>query len=81
MIHTNALIVWLLLGFFGAAYYLIPEEAERDIESPMLAYLQFGDPVIGAAGGASSATCSASTRAASSWSSRSGSRSRIVVAA
>ena len=37
MIHTNALIVWLLLGFFGSAYYLIPEEAERDIESPMLA--------------------------------------------
>ena len=37
MIHTNALIVWLLLGFFGATYYLIPEEAERDIESPLLA--------------------------------------------
>ena len=29
MIHTNALIVWLLLGFFGATYYLLPEEAER----------------------------------------------------
>ena len=40
MIHTNALIVWLLLGFFGAAYYLVPEEAEREIESPMLAYIQ-----------------------------------------
>ena len=24
MIHTNALIVWLLLGFFGATYYLLP---------------------------------------------------------
>ena len=34
MIHTNALIVWSLMAFFGAAYYLIPEEAERDIESP-----------------------------------------------
>ncbi|MEY8840534.1 cbb3-type cytochrome c oxidase subunit I, partial [Cribrihabitans sp. XS_ASV171] len=31
MIHTNALIVWLLLGFFGAAYYLVPEESEREI--------------------------------------------------
>ena len=31
MIHTNALIVWLLLGFFGSAYYLMPEETERDI--------------------------------------------------
>lgn len=42
MIHTNALIVWLLMGFFGAAYYLIPEEAEREIESPILAYVQLG---------------------------------------
>lgn len=41
MIHINALIVWLLLGFFGATYYLLPEEAERDIESPRLAYMQF----------------------------------------
>ena len=41
MIHINALIVWLLLGFFGATYYLVPEEAERDIHSPMLAYVQF----------------------------------------
>ncbi len=41
MIHVNCLIVWLLLGFFGAAYYLIPEEAEREIYSPKLAYLQF----------------------------------------
>ena len=35
MIHTNALVVWLLMGFFGAAYYLVPEEAERDTESPL----------------------------------------------
>jgi nitric oxide reductase subunit B len=41
MLHTNALIVWLLLGFFGASYYLLPEEAERDIHSPFLAKLQF----------------------------------------
>lgn len=40
MVHTNALIVWLLLGFFGATYYLVPEEAEREIESPLLAYVQ-----------------------------------------
>lgn len=42
MIHTNALIVWTLMGFFGTAYYLIPEEAEREIESPLLAYIQLG---------------------------------------
>jgi len=40
MIHTNALIVWLLLGFFGATYYLLPEEAEREIHSMRLAQVQ-----------------------------------------
>ena len=50
MLHTNSLIVWLLLGFFGAAYYLIPEEAERDIESPQLAYIQLLILVLGTAG-------------------------------
>jgi len=48
MIHTNALIVWLLMGFFGAAYYLIPEESEREIHSPMIAYVQFGLFMFGA---------------------------------
>lgn len=48
MIHTNALIVWLLMGFFGAGYYLVPEEAERDIESPLLAYIQLGLFMFGA---------------------------------
>lgn len=48
MIHTNALIVWLLMGFFGAGYYLVPEEAERDIESPFLAYVQLGLLMFGA---------------------------------
>ncbi|MCB2128187.1 MAG: cbb3-type cytochrome c oxidase subunit I [Rhodobacteraceae bacterium] len=50
MLHTNSLIVWLLLGFFGAAYYLIPEEAERDVHSPFLAYLQLAILVAGTAG-------------------------------
>ncbi|MBX3524670.1 MAG: cbb3-type cytochrome c oxidase subunit I [Rhodoblastus sp.] len=50
MIHTNAMIVWLLLGFFGAAYYLIPEEAEREIYSPKLAYIQFAIFFLGALG-------------------------------
>lgn len=50
MLHTNSLIVWLLLGFFGAAYFLIPEEAEREIHSPMLAYLQLAILLIGTAG-------------------------------
>jgi nitric oxide reductase subunit B len=40
MIHTNALIVWLLLGFFGATYYLLPEETERELHSVRLAQVQ-----------------------------------------
>ncbi|MCG6967792.1 MAG: cbb3-type cytochrome c oxidase subunit I [Chromatiaceae bacterium] len=41
MVHTNLLIVWLLFGFMGAAYYLVPEEAERELFSPGLAILMF----------------------------------------
>jgi nitric oxide reductase subunit B len=50
MVHTNALIVWLLLGFFGAAYYLVPEESERELHSPKLAYLQLAILMLGASG-------------------------------
>lgn len=41
MVHTNALIVWLLMGFMGATYYLIPEEAETELASPKLALAMF----------------------------------------
>ena len=41
MVHTNLLIVWLLFGFMGAAYYLVPEESERELFSPLLAKLLF----------------------------------------
>ncbi|MFW2371859.1 MAG: cbb3-type cytochrome c oxidase subunit I, partial [Gammaproteobacteria bacterium] len=41
MVHTNTLIVWLLFGFMGAAYYLIPEEAETELYSPKLAVILF----------------------------------------
>jgi len=41
MVHTNLLIVWLLFGFMGAAYYLVPEESERELHSPKLAILTF----------------------------------------
>ena len=50
MLHTNSLIVWLLTGFFGITYYLIPEEAERELTSVPLAYLQLAILVIGTAG-------------------------------
>jgi nitric oxide reductase subunit B len=41
MVHTNLLIVWLLFGFMGAAYYLVPEESERELVAPWLATLMF----------------------------------------
>lgn len=41
MVHTNLLIVWLLFGFMGASYYLVPEETERELFSPGLAILMF----------------------------------------
>jgi nitric oxide reductase subunit B len=47
MIHTNALIVWLLLGFFGGTYFLLPEEAERELFSVKLAYIQLAILVVG----------------------------------
>ena len=39
--HTNLLVVWLLSGFMGAAYYIIPEEVDRPLEWPWLAQIQF----------------------------------------
>ena len=41
MVHTNLLIVWLLFGFMGASYYLVPEEAETELYSPKLAITMF----------------------------------------
>lgn len=41
MVHTNLLIVWLLFGFMGAAYYLVPEEAQTELYSPKLAIILF----------------------------------------
>ena len=39
-VHTNLLIVWLLSGFMGAAYYIIPEEAEIELVSVKLGFVQ-----------------------------------------
>ena len=38
--HINLLVVWLLSGFMGAAYYIIPEESETELWSTKLAYIQ-----------------------------------------
>jgi len=39
-VHTNLLVVWLLSGFMGAAYYIIPEEVENELVSVKWAYIQ-----------------------------------------
>lgn len=39
--HINLLVVWLLSGFMGATYFLVPDECDREIHSPSLAWLQF----------------------------------------
>src|SRR5690606_35622169 len=39
-VHTNLLVVWLLSCFMGAAYYILPEEAQRELVSVKLAYVQ-----------------------------------------
>ncbi|RII28543.1 MAG: nitric-oxide reductase [Geobacter sp.] len=38
--HTNLLVLWMLLGFMGGTYYIVPEETGCDIWSPRLAWLQ-----------------------------------------
>ena len=39
-VHTNLLVMWLLSGFMGAAYYIIPEEAEHELVAEKLGYIQ-----------------------------------------
>ena len=39
--HKNLLVVWILSGFMGAAYFIIPDEAEHELISVPLAKLQF----------------------------------------
>ena len=39
-VHLNLLVVWLLSGFMGAAYYIIPEEVEHELWNVKLAYVQ-----------------------------------------
>ena len=38
--HTNLLVVWLLTGFMGAAYFIIPDESGRELFSIKLAWVQ-----------------------------------------
>lgn len=49
MIHINLLVVWLIFGFMGSAYYLLPEEVEGEIYSTKLAMVQFWAFLVGGA--------------------------------
>jgi nitric oxide reductase subunit B len=44
--HINLLVVWMLSGFMGAAYYILPEEAERELFSVKLAVIQWASLVV-----------------------------------
>ncbi|MBI5440156.1 MAG: cbb3-type cytochrome c oxidase subunit I [Deltaproteobacteria bacterium] len=39
-LHTNLLVAWLLLGFMGGTYFVLPAECERELFSAKLAYVQ-----------------------------------------
>lgn len=45
-VHTNLLVVWLLAGFMGAAYYIIPEESGIELHSTFLGYVQLISLVV-----------------------------------
>jgi nitric oxide reductase subunit B len=38
--HTNLLVLWMLLGFMGGTYYIVPEETKSEIYSTKLAWFQ-----------------------------------------
>ena len=40
VIHTNLLIVWVLTGFMGGTYWMIPDESRTELHSVKLAYIQ-----------------------------------------
>lgn len=42
VIHTNLLIVWVLTGFMGATYWMVPDESRSELYSTKLAYIQLG---------------------------------------
>ena len=44
--HKNLLVVWLLAGFMGAAYWIIPEESGRELWSIKLAWVQLASLLL-----------------------------------
>ena len=44
--HTNLLVVWLLAGFMGSAYFIIPDETQNELWNISLAWVQWGSLVL-----------------------------------
>ncbi len=40
VIHTNLLVVWVICGFMGATYWMVPDESRIELHSTRLAYIQ-----------------------------------------
>src|SRR4030067_1308528 len=34
--HTNLMVLWLILGFMGATFYVVPEETQSELAFPRL---------------------------------------------
>ncbi|WP_457601215.1 cbb3-type cytochrome c oxidase subunit I, partial [Hydrogenivirga sp.] len=39
MLHINAMVVWLIMGFVGGIYWLLPSETGRDVVGAKLGKL------------------------------------------
>ena len=52
--HTNLLIVWLLIGFMGATYYLLADEGQVNVKWPKLALVNLA---LFVAGGVTGLVC------------------------
>ena len=46
--HTNLLVLWLLLGFMGATFYMVPEETRSELAWPRNGTLEAPAPKWGA---------------------------------
>jgi nitric oxide reductase subunit B len=44
--HTNLLVVWMLSGFMGSAYYIVPEETDTELWNLPLAWVQWASLVL-----------------------------------
>jgi nitric oxide reductase subunit B len=46
VIHTNLLIVWVLTGFMGATFWMVPDESRTELHSVKMAYVHLAIWVV-----------------------------------